>query len=147
VASRLGGIWKLGQLLAKVERGRVGRPVENSSRAGKNYFVDYLKDIGLNKNRANECERIAALSKRNDRARAAKPGCQAAVSDADRPAGNGIKSERQNLRAKRPGDPESEISAPGASSEPGAVGRAADIWSGKPGAATDDAETAFAARP
>jgi hypothetical protein len=71
VASRLGGIWKLGQLLAKVERGRAGRPVENSSRAGKNYFVDYLKDIGLNKNRANECERIAALSKRNDRARAA----------------------------------------------------------------------------
>jgi hypothetical protein len=43
------------QLLAKVER-QQGGP---TSRAGT--LRPYLKEIGLNKNRANECERIAAI--------------------------------------------------------------------------------------
>ena len=50
--------WKLGRLLAKVERDKGGRPLKNSSRAGKSFFAAYLKEIGLDKNRANECERI-----------------------------------------------------------------------------------------
>lgn len=50
--------WKLGQLLAKVER-RVGRPSENCPGSGQ--FRAYLTDIGLNKNRANECQRISAI--------------------------------------------------------------------------------------
>jgi N6-adenosine-specific RNA methylase IME4 len=49
--------WKLGQLLAKMER-QVGRP-QKSSQAGT--IKAYLKEIGLDKNRANECERIAAI--------------------------------------------------------------------------------------
>jgi N6-adenosine-specific RNA methylase IME4 len=52
--------WKLGQLLAKIERDREGgRPSEN--RPGSGQFRAYLREIGLNKNRANECERIAAI--------------------------------------------------------------------------------------
>jgi hypothetical protein len=47
--------WKLGQLLAKVDRQQGG----STSRAGT--LTPYLKEIGLNKNRANECERIAAI--------------------------------------------------------------------------------------
>ena len=50
--------WKLGQLSAKVER-RVGRPSENCPGSGQ--FRAYLTDIGLNKNRANECQRISAI--------------------------------------------------------------------------------------
>jgi N6-adenosine-specific RNA methylase IME4 len=53
--------WKLGQLLAKLEKDKGGRPGKNSSQAGKSLFAAYLKQIGLNKNRANECERIAAI--------------------------------------------------------------------------------------
>jgi N6-adenosine-specific RNA methylase IME4 len=51
--------WRLGQLLAKMEKshGRswMSRP-ETSKRA-------YLREIGLDKSRANECERIAAIPK------------------------------------------------------------------------------------
>jgi len=46
--------WKLGQLLAKVERSK-GRSW--MSQSGTPKFRNYLKDLGLNKNRANECER------------------------------------------------------------------------------------------
>jgi hypothetical protein len=46
--------WKLGQLLAKVKRGTSGPKIV--SLAGTQ-FRDYLHEIGLNKNRANECER------------------------------------------------------------------------------------------
>ena len=38
-------------------RGKLGE--ETVSRAGKSFFLAYLREIGLNKNRANECERIA----------------------------------------------------------------------------------------
>ena len=53
--------WRLGQLLAKVERGTPGPKREKDmSRAGT-YFRAYLKEIGLDKNRANEAQRIGAL--------------------------------------------------------------------------------------
>ena len=52
--------WKLGQLLAKVEREKGGRPSENSSRP-ETGFRSYLKQIGVDKSRAHECERIAAI--------------------------------------------------------------------------------------
>jgi N6-adenosine-specific RNA methylase IME4 len=47
-------------LLAKVEH-RHGGDRRSSSRAGNLKFGAYLEQIGLNKNRANECERIAAI--------------------------------------------------------------------------------------
>ena len=50
--------WKLGSLLAKVERG-AGEP--KSSRAGTIGFRAYLREIGLGKNRALEAQRISAL--------------------------------------------------------------------------------------
>lgn len=49
--------WKLGQLLAQIERRQGAR--STSSRAGTK--LNYLREIGLNKNRANECERISAI--------------------------------------------------------------------------------------
>ena len=50
--------WRLGQLLAKIER-RAGR--FNLSRTETNSFRAYLKQLGLDKSRANECQRIAAI--------------------------------------------------------------------------------------
>jgi N6-adenosine-specific RNA methylase IME4 len=50
--------WKLGQLLGKVERSH-GGDRRSTSQAGT--LKSYLAGIGLNKNRANECERIAAI--------------------------------------------------------------------------------------
>jgi hypothetical protein len=50
--------WRLGQLLTKVERAH-GGDRRSSSRAGT--LKSYLHGIGLNKNRANECERISAI--------------------------------------------------------------------------------------
>ncbi|SDR31498.1 hypothetical protein SAMN05519103_01943 [Rhizobiales bacterium GAS113] len=41
--------WKLGQLLAKVEKDKGGRPATNSSRAEKSFFGAFLKEIGLDK--------------------------------------------------------------------------------------------------
>lgn len=55
--------WRLGQLLAEVERQKVGGGRGGAltvSRAGTSYR-SLLADLGLNKNRANECERIAAI--------------------------------------------------------------------------------------
>ena len=42
-----------------VERQEAGR--FNASRAGTHSFRAYLGEIGINKNRANECERIGAI--------------------------------------------------------------------------------------
>lgn len=57
--------WKLGQLLAKVERERHAGPgrghEEKTTSRPETGFRAYLKEIGLNKDRANECERIAAI--------------------------------------------------------------------------------------
>ena len=59
--------WKLGQLLAKIERGQTAGlkrgKVSPLSQAGTTGFRAYLSEIGLNKNRANECERISAIPK------------------------------------------------------------------------------------
>lgn len=52
--------WKLGQLLGKIERDHGPGRGKKISRAGKS-FLAYLIEIGLNKNRANECERISAI--------------------------------------------------------------------------------------
>jgi hypothetical protein len=66
--------WKLGQLLAKVERDREGgRPSEN--RPGSGQFRAYLREIGLNKNRANECERAAGGTYVPSRDTGSKPRC------------------------------------------------------------------------
>lgn len=57
--------WKLGQLLAKVERQQTAGLKRGNdsplSQAGTTAFRAYLREIGLNKNRANECECIAAI--------------------------------------------------------------------------------------
>lgn len=50
--------WCLGQALAKVERSPAGRI--NASRTETNYR-DYLKDLNLNKNRAQEVQRIGTM--------------------------------------------------------------------------------------
>ena len=52
--------WRLGQLLAKVERDTGPGRGKKVSRLGTS-FRSYLRDVGLNKNRANECERIGAI--------------------------------------------------------------------------------------
>jgi hypothetical protein len=65
--------WKLGQLLAQVERQGAGRL--NASRAGTHSFLAYLKEIGLNKNRANECERAAGGTYVPSRDTGSKPRC------------------------------------------------------------------------
>jgi hypothetical protein len=52
--------WKLGLLLAKIERSKGGRPLENSSRTETGIRA-HLRQIGLDKSRANECERISAI--------------------------------------------------------------------------------------
>jgi hypothetical protein len=50
--------WKLGQLLAKVAREERERSAEGTYVPARDTgFRAYLKEIGLNKNRANECER------------------------------------------------------------------------------------------
>jgi hypothetical protein len=50
------------QLLAKVERPERERSTDGAYVSGRDTgFRGYLKQIGLNKNRANECERIAAI--------------------------------------------------------------------------------------
>jgi hypothetical protein len=57
--------WRLGRMLAKVERQQIigpGRGNKTVSRAGTS-FLAYLKHVGLNKNRANECERIGAMER------------------------------------------------------------------------------------
>ena len=52
--------WKLGQLLAKLERGSgPGRGKKMSQSATS--FRAYLKEIGLQKDRASECQRIGAI--------------------------------------------------------------------------------------
>ena len=51
--------WKLGRLLKGVERQPAGR--FNTSRAGTHSFRAYLKQLGLDKNRASEADRISAL--------------------------------------------------------------------------------------
>jgi N6-adenosine-specific RNA methylase IME4 len=56
--------WRLGQLLEKVERATGPGRGKKVSRAGTS-FRAYLSDIGLNKNRANECERIGAIPTRD----------------------------------------------------------------------------------
>jgi N6-adenosine-specific RNA methylase IME4 len=53
--------WKIGQLLAKIEKRQGARTDLTSSRSGNKLFEAYLKEIGLNKNRANECQRIGAI--------------------------------------------------------------------------------------
>lgn len=55
--------WKLGQLLAKVERDRPGPRRRDSSRAENQLpkKANVLKDIGLDKTRASEAERIGAI--------------------------------------------------------------------------------------
>jgi N6-adenosine-specific RNA methylase IME4 len=54
--------WKLGQLLAKMEKRQGERTDLTLSRTEtKSGFRAYLKEIGLNKSRANECQRIAAI--------------------------------------------------------------------------------------
>jgi N6-adenosine-specific RNA methylase IME4 len=71
--------WKLGRLLAKVERQKVGGGRGGKltvSRIGTSYRA-YLQDIGLNKSRAHECERIGAIPDQklpNAFAEAAKEG-------------------------------------------------------------------------
>jgi N6-adenosine-specific RNA methylase IME4 len=52
--------WRLGQMLAKIEKQRGGRG-QNSSQAGKSFFGNWLKDVGLDKNRASEAQRIGAI--------------------------------------------------------------------------------------
>jgi N6-adenosine-specific RNA methylase IME4 len=52
--------WKLGNLLAKIERSKGGRPAKNSSGVPTG-FRAYLRDIGISKDSANECERIGAI--------------------------------------------------------------------------------------
>jgi N6-adenosine-specific RNA methylase IME4 len=52
--------WRLGQLLAKVERGTGPGRGKKVSQAATS-FRAYLRDIGLQKDRANECERIGAI--------------------------------------------------------------------------------------
>jgi hypothetical protein len=51
--------WRLGKLLTKLERGRPGR---NRVRIAP--YMDYLKKIGLEKKRALEAQRIAALAEK-----------------------------------------------------------------------------------
>jgi len=57
--------WKLGQLLAQAEReqldGLKRGKASPLSRTGTTGFRAYLRDLSLNKNRANECERIGAI--------------------------------------------------------------------------------------
>ena len=57
--------WKLGRLLATVEREQTAGLMHGDeaplSRPGTTGFRAYLAEIGLNKNRANECERIGAI--------------------------------------------------------------------------------------
>ena len=93
--------WKLGQLLAKVERQQGARTDKTSSRAGTK-FRAYLKEIGLDKNRANESERIAAIPDEfklkkafeeiaragEGRARELRPQCRTCVSRAETPIGS-----------------------------------------------------------
>jgi hypothetical protein len=60
--------WRLGQLLAKIERAQVpgtgrGHKGEKSMSAGRAGFRAYLKQLGLGKTSANECERIGAMPK------------------------------------------------------------------------------------
>jgi hypothetical protein len=57
--TRMHAVWKLGRLLAKVER-KVGRPSEKSSRPGM-IFKAFLAKLDLNKNRAQERARIGAM--------------------------------------------------------------------------------------
>jgi N6-adenosine-specific RNA methylase IME4 len=53
--------WKLGRELAKVERGHGPGRGKKDVPSRDTFFRAYLKDLGLNKNRANECERIGAI--------------------------------------------------------------------------------------
>ena len=56
--------WKLGTLLAKEERQERKRTAEGTYVPGRDTgFRAYLRDIGLNKNRAVEAQRIAAIPK------------------------------------------------------------------------------------
>jgi hypothetical protein len=76
-AARFEARWRLGQLLAEVDRethaspgpGHKGEKTVSGVRTG---FRRYLREVGLNKNRANECERIGApAAPRRRRCRAA----------------------------------------------------------------------------
>lgn len=52
--------WKLGRLLAKIERAPAGRRAKNMSQSGT-HFRSYLKEINLDKNRAEEAQRIGSI--------------------------------------------------------------------------------------
>jgi len=60
---RMRARWKLGQMLAATAKTKGGRPSNNSSQAGKSYFADLLKRLKLDKNRAQEAQRISCLPK------------------------------------------------------------------------------------
>jgi hypothetical protein len=86
--------WKLGQLLAKVERDREGgRPSEN--RPGSGQFRAYLREIGLNKNRANECERAAGGTYVPSRHRLETPLSRPETTEDARRAGNFADADRR----------------------------------------------------
>jgi len=54
--------WQLGGLLEKMERGKAPGKGKMISQPGKS-FLDYIKSIGLDKNRAQEAQRIHKLPK------------------------------------------------------------------------------------
>jgi hypothetical protein len=59
---RMRARYRLGALLAKVERGKAPGKDKMISQAGKS-FLTYLKEIELDKNRAQEAQRIAIMPK------------------------------------------------------------------------------------
>ena len=58
--TRMHAVWKLGRLLAKVGRGKPGPAGKDTSRPGT-YLKTFLAKLELNKNRAQERERIGAM--------------------------------------------------------------------------------------
>jgi hypothetical protein len=63
-------------MLEKIERSKGGRPNKNSSRP-ETGFRSYLREIGLDKSRANEAERIGAIPTRHPSSRAGTTGFRA----------------------------------------------------------------------
>ena len=53
--------WRLGQMLAKMMRGKGGRPTKGNAAHRVHSYLDWLKDMGLDRQRADEMQRIGAI--------------------------------------------------------------------------------------
>jgi N6-adenosine-specific RNA methylase IME4 len=61
VEQRIRARWKLGQLLAKIERGKAGRKGKNNTRHDVEYFTAYVTKIGLDWKASQRAQRLGTL--------------------------------------------------------------------------------------